>query len=53
MIRRVFIRAREQFGVEKTDINMTKPDMKMIEVNFNLNKKAKKREIFLFLGYVI
>ncbi len=39
LIRRVFIRAREVFGIPNKDINMTKPDLQMIEVNFNRSKQ--------------
>ena len=34
MIRRVLIRARQQFGVQPADINIPNPDMSVIEVNY-------------------
>jgi len=33
IIRRVFIRARQQFGVQLQNIDINKPDMSIIEVN--------------------
>jgi hypothetical protein len=32
MIRRVFIRARQQFGLQAKDIDLSNPDMEIIEV---------------------
>lgn len=32
MIRRVLIRARQQFGLQAKDIDLINPDMQMIEV---------------------
>jgi len=32
IIRRVFIRARQQFGLQAKDIDISKPDMQIIEV---------------------
>ncbi|UJR24938.1 hypothetical protein I4U23_006302 [Adineta vaga] len=39
LIRRVFIRARQQFGIQLKDIDMSKPDMKFIEETlFNIDE---------------
>ncbi len=40
MIRRVFIRARQQFGLQAKDIDISKPDMQIIEVRiFPIRRK--------------
>ena len=33
IIRRVFIRARQQFGLQAKDVEISKPDLKVIEVS--------------------
>ena len=38
LIRRVFIRARQQFGLQAKDIDISKPDMQMIEVRLSIEK---------------
>lgn len=42
IIRRVLIRARQQFGLQSEDVNISNPDMRVIEVriSFSLLKKA-------------
>jgi hypothetical protein len=36
MIRRVFIRARQQFGLQSKDVDISKPDMKIVEVRIHV-----------------
>lgn len=38
MIRRVFIRARQQFGLQAKNIDISKPDMQLIEVRILLDE---------------
>ena len=35
IIRRVFIRARQQFGLQAKDVEISKPDIKFIEVSIS------------------
>ncbi len=43
MIRRVFIRARQQFGLQAKDIDISKPDMQVIEVRISSILLKKKK----------
>jgi hypothetical protein len=36
IIRRVFIRARQQFGLQSKDVNISKPDMNIVEVRVEI-----------------
>ena len=44
MIRRVFIRARQQFGLQAKDIDLVNPDMQMIEVCDRERERQEKKE---------
>jgi len=48
IIRRVFIRARQQFCLQAKDIDISKPDMQIIEVK-KKRSYDKHRLIFLFI----
>jgi hypothetical protein len=43
MIRRVFIRARQQFGLQAKDIDISKPDMQIIEVSIRFKPTFKMK----------
>lgn len=49
MIRRVFIRARQQFGLQAKNIDISKPDMEIIEVRiFSTIKIKNKTTVFYY-----